>query len=229
MKILCLADIHDRQPVFDRLNAQNSHEYDYVLIAGDILECSDNSSHHTKSVKKWIKIQQHLCCPILLTPGNHDPAGSEYYKRIWKPAREYDIHCLIDESYQLKDGTNVYFTPWSNTFGGWNWMRDEKDMKYDIPEETNIVVSHGPAYGILDTNPNGIYCGSLCFRKALEALPNLKAVVTGHIHGYSHQPNGIIINFQGDERPGPGVHFINASVLDEDYQLKRYRFAQLEL
>ena len=69
-------------------------------------------------------------------------------------------------------------------------MKDDlelADIWETIPEDTDIVITHGPAYGLGDKVLNPQYglsphVGSQSLRKKLATLPNLKLHVCGHIH-----------------------------------------------
>ncbi len=76
-----------------------------------------------------------------------------------------------------------------------------------LPDNTDILITHGPAYGTLDTVKGRQYdnlgCGMLAQRiKVIKP----KIHICGHIHsGYGYK-------FKD------GTHYFNASVLDEQYQ-----------
>ncbi len=78
--------------------------------------------------------------------------------------------------------------------------------KWDaIPENTDILITHGPPYGHLDI-PGGstIRVGCEMLRYRVDQIKP-KIHVFGHIHGsWGHYFDG-------------HTHFINASVLDERY------------
>jgi Icc-related predicted phosphoesterase len=75
-----------------------------------------------------------------------------------------------------------------------------------IPEDTDILVTHGPAFGHLDI-PGGqsVRVGCEMLRHRIDTI-RPKIHVCGHIHGsYGY-------HFDGH------THFFNASVLDERYK-----------
>lgn len=76
-----------------------------------------------------------------------------------------------------------------------------------IPEDTDILITHGPPMGILDRverDNQNVGC-ELLLEKIQEIKPKIN--VFGHIHeGYGYISNG-------------NTHFINASVLDGRYVL----------
>jgi Icc-related predicted phosphoesterase len=77
-----------------------------------------------------------------------------------------------------------------------------------IPTDTDILLTHGPALGFLDTsgppyNEPNLGC-ELLIQKIKEIKPKIH--VCGHIHG------GYGYRFDGD------THFFNASILNERYE-----------
>lgn len=74
-----------------------------------------------------------------------------------------------------------------------------------IPCDTDVVVTHGPAYGILDHDLRGRNHGCADLRKRLEAIqPRLH--VCGHIH-----------SGRGTAKLGRTV-MVNAAICDDDYR-----------
>jgi hypothetical protein len=141
--------------------------------------------------------------------------------------RYHSIDYLQDEEYVLYfDGHNgdlpeenirVYGSPWQPEFFQWafNLPRHGEEMKarWDaIPTNTDILVTHGPAYGHLDfVRYNGINVGCEMLRPRINEI-RPKIHVCGHIHqGYGYYFDG-------------HTHFFNASVLDEQYKYANLPF-----
>jgi len=105
---------------------------------------------------------------------------------------------------------NVWGSPWQPEFMNWayNLPRQGTELKekWDmIPENTDILITHGPPHGYLDKLPyipENLGCELL--RERVDVVKP-KIHVFGHIH-YGH---GYVTN--GD------THFINAAVLNEQY------------
>jgi Icc-related predicted phosphoesterase len=128
---------------------------------------------------------------------------------------------LCDEGIDLL-GFKIYGTPWQPRFFDWAFNADEPELEKRwaaIPDDTDILVLHGPPHGYGDLAPaiTGIrndmeHTGSPALIKRIrEIKPQL--VIFGHIHsGYGvYEENGIVMS--------------NVSVLNERYQLanKPYR------
>jgi len=125
--------------------------------------------------------------------------------------KNYLQDCIYLENETLIiDNIKFFGSPYSKEFNGWSFMAYEHKLKeiWDkIPEDTDIVITHGPAYGWLDQNVHGEHCGSETLRARFEEIKP-KYHITGHLHEAS--------NILQTEY----TTIINASVLDENYKLK---------
>jgi Icc-related predicted phosphoesterase len=185
---------------------------DLLIVAGDV--CIDRIDGQWAEVfpeKQALWFSDHVSpwlqkvdAPQVVTWGNHDWCGQV---RAWWPD---DPRIVVDRVVTVA-GLNVWASPWSLPFGDWAFMKDERELApiYDaIPMDTDIIVSHGPPYGIGDTNAAGQHCGS---RELLIAIKRVhpRLVVCGHIH-----EGAGIYDCQG-------IRIVNASVVNERYQLVR--------
>ena len=75
-----------------------------------------------------------------------------------------------------------------------------------IPEDTNILVTHGPAFGLLDKTFREEVVGC---KDLLEKIKKVQPQF--HIAGHIHEAYGQVEK--------DGTNFINASVLDLNYRL----------
>lgn len=134
--------------------------------------------------------------------GNHD---TSIEKRLVTPGQiqAKGIIYLENASTQI-EGVNIFGTPCTPEFGiGWAWNRKREKMfkVWDsVPEDTDIIVSHGPPKGILDLtidrNNNYDLCGcSNMKKKMLELQPRL--CLFGHIHNCGVVTNAGIMQVYG--------------------------------
>ena len=74
-----------------------------------------------------------------------------------------------------------------------------------IPDDTDILISHGPPYGILDKIVRGrhVGCDKLLVRSK-EIQPRM------HVWGHIHEDRGVKIEDASPERP-VGTVFVNAA------------------
>lgn len=127
----------------------------------------------------------------IFVAGNHEGFVEKIGKeKMIALCAEFDsrIIYLEDESTVI-EGIKFYGTPWTPTFKDWHFMKDEEDLKevWDlIPDDTEVLINHGPQYGVLDRiqNRSGdyIHLGSPTLSNRISQLKNLKYHLFGHIH-----------------------------------------------
>lgn len=147
--------------------------------------------------------------------GNHDwgfQESPDMCRELLKlyPSVTYleDIFKIIDVDYG--PGIKIYGSPWQPEFFDWAFnlprMGEQLKEKWDnIPADIDILITHGPSWGNLDTvKSNSVPLGcELLANRIKELKPKIH--VCGHIHtGYGYKFDGT-------------THFFNASVLDESY------------
>jgi Icc-related predicted phosphoesterase len=112
----------------------------------------------------------------------------------------------------------IYGTPWQPEFYDWAFNLPKNGpglaSKWaNIPEDTDILITHGPPFGKLDDveGKRGIHLGcELLAERINEIKP--KICIFGHIHtGYGHYFDG-------------HTHFFNAAVLNENYRYAHLPF-----
>lgn len=201
LSVTCISDLHGWQPVLEG--------GDLLIIAGD-LTARDLAHEHDKFYE-WLHKQEYR--KKILIAGNHDNLlRGEPFK---KNNVGLDFEYLFDSSTEF-EGLKIYGTPWTFKFPGINphcaaFTGDNKFLaeKFSmIPDDADILVTHSPAYGILDKNFEGINCGSTHIRAKLEKIKP-KLHVCGHIHE-SHGKTYL-------KHCGPNTWCVNASIMNENY------------
>jgi predicted phosphohydrolase len=203
VKIVCLSDTH-LQHDFD------VPEGDVLLHAGDATFQGDVGE--LNRFFNWFNALPHKT--KIYVPGNHDwlfqtnPSLARSLNTEPSTKILIDQECILQENEGAKS-FKVYGSPWQPEFGGWafNLSRAGLDL-YDkwnqIPDDVDILITHGPPQKILDlAYDREVGCYDLARR--VETLKNLKLHVFGHIH-YSY---GTAI--KGNTR------FVNAAIVDESY------------
>lgn len=144
----------------------------------------------------------------LFVPGNHDRliySSPETAKRLFE---YYKVELLIDSLFEA-DNIRLYGFPWSKQFLGWAFMFNDKSKEMEdkiklIPENIDILISHGPPFNILDRNIQSINCGSESILDWV-ILNKPKYHIFGHIH------EGVGCNYYSL----PGTVFYNVSEIVE--------------
>ena len=141
--------------------------------------------------------------------GNHDFFFEREKDALIRRLLPKTVHYLKEESC-LINGLRIWGSPYTPWFFRWafNKKRGEPLAKLWrlIPPDTDILLTHGPVYGILDTALNERHTGDVdLLNRVMEVRP--KAHVCGHIH----EAYGMVKR--------KGVRFVNACVLNEAYEL----------
>lgn len=192
MKILHLSDTHG---CHRRL--RDLPEADVAVHSGDF--CMVGSEQEAIDFLNWF-------CDLpyrhkIFICGNHDDCL--YGANIG--GLDENVHYLCNSGIEI-DGLKFYGVP---MFMG-DCITDRQSRNYArIPEDTDILITHSPAYGILDFD-DGINYGSEEILEKLPFLNNLKAHLFGHIHAQ-----------HGMERLSPiagsNTIFSNGAIMNSDY------------
>jgi Icc-related predicted phosphoesterase len=202
-KIVMVSDTH------------NKHNQ-IVLPEGNILVHSGDFSgmgkqSEVKSFFKWITKQSEIFEHIIFIAGNHELSFED--KASWVDelieGLPKNVHYLEDGEVVI-DGIKFYGTPYQPEFYNWafNLKRGvECAEKWAlIPEDTDILLSHGPPKHMCDYIPWDQFnagCKDLLDRVVF-VRPKLH--VFGHIHcGYGYKEY-------------EGILFVNASTCNEAYE-----------
>ncbi len=175
---------------------------DVLIHAGDITRSGDMNE-----VRDFNDFLGELPHPHkIVIAGNHDFC----FEREPEAAEALLTGCtyLRDSSVRVR-GLRVYGSPWQPWFFDWAFnlrrgpeIREKWDL---IPDDTDILVTHGPPYGILDRTMRGEAAGC---RDLLETIVRVKPGlhIFGHIHeGYGRYSDGQTV-------------FVNASSCDFSYR-----------
>jgi Icc-related predicted phosphoesterase len=123
-----------------------------------------------------------LGAPVILIPGNHESFLEEDPS---KRSLLSNATVLIGQSVDVL-GLKVWGSPVTPLHGGAFAMSNSSDRRRlyaSIPDDTDIFITHTPAYGILDSPPQSNYNAG-CM-ELLEAVQRVQPIlhVSGHIHG----------------------------------------------
>nr|MBD5376315.1 serine/threonine protein phosphatase [Bacteroides sp.] len=186
MKILHLSDTHGCHRRLGDLP-----EADVVVHSGDFT--MNGSEAEAIDFMNWL-------CDLpyahkIFICGNHDECL--YGANI--DGLDSEVHYLCNSGVEI-DGVKFYGVP---MFMG-DCITDRQSRNYGrIPGDTDVLITHSPAYGILDFD-DGINYGSGELLARLSAL-NLKAHLFGHIHAQ----HGVMEH--------NGILFSNGAIINADY------------
>jgi Icc-related predicted phosphoesterase len=202
MKITFISDTHNKH----KQVTSSLPGGDLLIHAGDI--SSMGYKHEIQEFCKWFNSLENYTVKTFIA-GNHDFGFDK------EPEMAKDIVYLQDSflgyGVDTENYVKIYGSPWQPEFHNWAFNLSkgglELEQKWNnIPEDTDILVTHGPVLGYLD-KIIGQYINLGCELLA-KRIKTIKPKI--HVCGHIHSGYGYV--FDGD------THFINASVLDEQYQ-----------
>jgi predicted phosphodiesterase len=128
---------------------------------GDMLiHCGDldvYNKDHFVIFRKWMKSLPHKYKVII--PGNHDV----FWKGHQNGVINYkDFYLLLHDKVEI-EGVKIFGSPYTLKFQNWTFMYDKEHSHKiwsDVPNDIDILVSHGPPYRILDEVTSGPTAGS---------------------------------------------------------------------
>lgn len=161
---------------------------------------------------KWYS-ELNIPCKIFIA-GNHDAAFAK--GRITR-SQLFDLGIIYLENEGVEiDGIKIWGSPITPTFGNWYFMKPRHKMHElwsHIPDDTDIIVTHGPPKGILDLSidrdNNLDQCGCASLVKHVERI-RPRYVMFGHIHNVAH-----IKNAGTYQCPNTGTVYSNGSCVED--------------
>ena len=127
--------------------------------------------------------------------GNHDDCL--YGANI--DGLDANVHYLYNSGKEI-DGVKFYGVP---MFMG-DCVTDRQSRNIaKIPSETDVLITHSPAYGILDFDDNINYGDEQLLSKVMDVHPRC------HLFGHIHSQHGITMEH--------GITFSNGAIMNSDY------------
>lgn len=227
MKIIAFSDIHAN------FSKSIKKEIDSIIENNDIevIICAGDFSSNNINFYSFLEYFNSFNVKNkIIVAGNHDidltNQNSSMNKHIMK---EMNI-IYLEDSEVIIDGIKFYGTPWTPTFMNWAFMKDDLELSNifdNIPEDTDVLISHGPPYGILDETKiiekkrKSIYnnfdykiketiksVGSISLLEEVNKRKNIKYHIFGHVHtGYGYK------NIENK-------NFYNVSLLNDFYKFQ---------
>ncbi len=199
MKIVAISDTHSRH-------------HKLALPAGDmIIHAGDVSMRGLK-----IEIEAFLTWFASLDykykifiAGNHDFIFENQDNATISAMMPHDIIYLNDAAVEI-EGLKIWGSPITPWFHNWAFNRHRgPDIKkhWDlIPQDTDILITHGPVHGTHDRTSSGYLVGC---EDLYEVVQKIKPKL--HICGHIHEAYGMIEKQE--------TIFVNASLLNLHYKL----------
>lgn len=161
---------------------------DIVVHSGDFSNYKD-VRHNRPEAKRFIEWYSKVDIPYkILVAGNHDAMPALASKEFAEMIEKTDIIYLENEEVVI-EGFKIYGSPLTPTFGEWHFMKSRGKIGLsweDIPEDTDILVTHGPPKGIMDLihHQEGFLfrCGCRSLFNHISSRLKLSHHLFGHIH-----------------------------------------------
>lgn len=205
----CISDLHGYYPKLDG--------GDLLIVAGDL-----TANHYLKefhAFNKWIDIQKYK--KKIVVAGNHDTFLVPRYENeldMLLDGKNWYYDYLFDSGCEFA-GLKIWGSPWTLKFRGMNPdcmaftcdTEEELAEKWAlIPDDIDILITHGPPYGIFDKSIDGKKCGSQSLYDRIKKI-RPKFHFYGHIHEGYYQLGGTFID-------GSSIQCYNCSIVNERYE-----------
>lgn len=210
MRITFISDTHTKHRQLDLPGG------DLLIHAGDIMN-SGYSAYEIQDFCKWFEAQDYDVCAFIA--GNHDRMFENESEKVAEIVNSYGVNYMQDSGFEYvyfpNEMVKIYGSPWQPEFYHWafNLPRCGEELAKvweDIPEDTEILVTHGPPQGHLDISGPPYNEGDLGCEILRVRVDKIKPKI--HVFGHIHGSYGYKFH--------EGTHFINAAVLGENYKMR---------
>jgi len=201
VKIVCISDTHNKH------DEAIVPECDILLCSGDF--SGTGTANEVKNFLDWFSVQP--AKHIVYIAGNHDLSYEDSPNFKEKMIGLYPNINYLEASGITLCGLNIWGDPHQPEFCDWafNLPRGKRlqEQWAKIPENTDVLLTHGPPYGIMDeVSFTGECVGDYDLLERINQLKHLSISCYGHIHQQKQQviKSGNII-------------FVNAAICDDRY------------
>jgi len=208
MKILITSDTHGFHHQLDY------EECDLFIHTGDFSNSPDRTQNFVEvcDFVGWLK--DFPAKHKVVIPGNHDTCienQEAVHKDMFLTAANANL--LVHEELEV-DGIKIFGSPYTPTFGSDRWVYNKSRHKLgryweQIPENTDLLLTHGPPKGILDLTddrdtgkPVQVGCNALT-----KAVHKVQPLI--HAFGHIHSERNFPYNFGVYE--SQNTKFVNSS------------------
>jgi Icc-related predicted phosphoesterase len=175
LRVAAISDLHGFLPEIPPC--------DLLLVGGDVCPVDD---HALDFQRRWLEgpfsawLAGLDADAIVGIAGNHDFVAEADPELM----RSLPWTYLCDETAEV-GRLRIHGSPWTPTFMKWAFMQDDEDLAgawARIPDDVDVLLTHGPPLGHGDLAVHGIHCGSQTLAARLPELERLQLHPFGHIH-----------------------------------------------
>lgn len=198
VSICCISDTHNQHRRISPLPSA-----DILVHAGDISSSGYKSEIQDFAIWcDWL-LENEKFKEIVLIAGNHDFYFEDHPEEAAQLFQSIGVHYLKDSSITL-EGFKFYGAPWQPRFHDWAFNVDRGPLiaaKWAlIPDDTDILITHGPPLYIGDPSREGLSVGCFDLLQRIDQLPSLKLHVCGHLHeGNGTYKRSTAMDYLGDD------------------------------
>ena len=206
MRFCCISDTHNKHEELDL----TQYPADILISSGDVT--SSGTKDELLRFLIWFEKQ-----PFeykIFIPGNHDRYIEDNFEDFVNVLTKFSGITLLHNSGINIAGINFWGSGDTPEFCNWAFNKTHEELVEtwsNVPSNTDVLITHGPAYGILDEVNNvwsptpNVGCKAL---RDMIVPSTIKYCIFGHIH----EQGGKHLNIEGTD-------FYNVSVLDERYRM----------
>lgn len=197
-----ISDTHNRH---NEIPQEQLPGGDFLIHTGDFT--NRGTIPEVISFFNWFEKQTQYTRRIFIA-GNHERIAE---KDPGLFASLVPSNCIyLQDSGITLEGLRFWGTPVTAQFCNWAFNRTTSEIiklfSY-IPEDTDVLLTHGGPKGILQKLPGGLDVGMPELAERIKDLSNLKISAFGHIH---HSYESKTIN---------NVTYVNSAIVGEDYKV----------
>lgn len=202
MRLVCLSDTHSMHRQIEVPDG------DVLIHAGDCLGVG--TLDEVDELNDWLGSLPHR--HKILIAGNHDWC----FQNEPEAAQSRITHAVyLQDSGVTIDGLRFWGSPWTPVFFDWAFNLERgtplAQRWAQIPEQTDVLVTHGPPAGILDEVPAGLtgsHTESVGCADLLAVVEQMQPPI--HVFGHIHEGYG--------RYDWNGTLFVNASICRANYK-----------
>lgn len=210
MRITALSDTHGKHNEINKIDLPGG---DLLIHAGDLSNIG--LPHQIQDFCYWFNSIKGYTYKVFIA-GNHDFLFENHSKLSSEIVNSYETIRYLEDSEKTIEvddlSVNIYGSPWQPEFNNWAFNLPHNgdelaNVWNDVPENTDILITHGPPKFILDSIETVKDLGCELLRNRVKQIkPKL------HIFGHIHSGNGYMFD--------KNTHFINVCVLNERYEYR---------
>lgn len=210
MRIVAISDTH----TYHNKMMHPIPDGDVIIHAGDFMSSGWHKCQYVGFLKWFNKLpHKHK----IFIAGNHDRYVELYNEEFRNDVKALDNVTYLQDEECIINEIKFYGSPWQKWFYSWAFNfpnhHENPERAYEvakncwakIPDDVNVLITHGQPWGINDRAPDGEYTGCKELMKRISHLTYLKLYIGGHIH-CQYGLNEVCRN-----------SYINASICNEAY------------